>query len=68
VLTIGPPDVGAGRMAAAALRLWRLEREAMRYVLADLGIVITPWDGSGPIDLSALRPSGSVRPAVGGAG
>lgn len=68
VLTIGPPDVGAGRMAAAALRLWRLEREAMRYVLADLGIVITPWDGSGPIDLPALRPSGSVRPAVGGAG
>jgi uncharacterized protein (DUF58 family) len=49
VLTVEPPDVGRGRRAQLALRLWRLEREAMRFILADIGIAVRAWDGEGPV-------------------
>ncbi len=62
VLTVEPPDVGTGRRSQLALRLWRLEREAMRYRLADLGIGVRRWDGDGPVDPpAARRPAGGTR-------
>lgn len=55
VLTVDPPDVGPGRRSQLALRLWRLEREAMRYRLADLGIGVRSWGGEGPVDPPPIR-------------
>lgn len=46
-----PPDVAPGRIGAVALRLWRLEQEALRSALAEVGIRVIPWDGIGPLDL-----------------
>lgn len=59
VLTVEPPDVGSGRRAELALRLWRLEREALAFALTDLGIAVRKWDGAGPVD-----PPGHRRPAL----
>lgn len=40
-----------------ALRLWRLEREALRSGLADLGVTVLPWEEGGvPLDRVRLEP------------
>lgn len=38
-----------------ALRLWRLDRQAVRFVLGELGVPVVQWDGVSALDL-ALAP------------
>ncbi len=35
----------------AARRIWRLEQEAIRFSLRELGIPVAAWDGDAPLDL-----------------
>ena len=46
-----PDDPGA----PLALRLWRLDREALRFSLTERGMPVVAWDGEGTLDL-ALAP------------
>jgi uncharacterized protein (DUF58 family) len=48
---------------ALALRLWRLDRHALRYRLATRGIPVVSWDGHEPLG-ARLRPLGR-RPILG---
>lgn len=48
---VDPSDEGA----EFALRLWRLDREALHFSLVERGIPVVAWDGSGELDL-ALAP------------
>jgi uncharacterized protein (DUF58 family) len=58
VLTSRPPvNDSVDRLA---LRLWQLDREATAYALADLGVLVVPWDGRLPVD-ELLRPALSGR-------
>jgi uncharacterized protein (DUF58 family) len=34
-----------------ARRLWRMEQEAIRFSLRELGIPVVHWDGEQPLDL-----------------
>jgi len=34
-----------------ARRIWRLEQEAIRFSLRELGVPVVPWDGAAPLDL-----------------
>jgi uncharacterized protein (DUF58 family) len=38
-----------------ALRLWRMDRQAVRFVLGELGVPVVNWSGAEPLDL-ALAP------------
>uniref|UniRef100_UPI0018918E95 DUF58 domain-containing protein n=1 Tax=Catenulispora pinisilvae TaxID=2705253 RepID=UPI0018918E95 len=51
------PTTGArpDHLDALALRLWRLDRQAVRFVLGELGVPVVSWDGIEPLDL-ALAP------------
>jgi uncharacterized protein (DUF58 family) len=51
------PTTGAkpDHLDALALRLWRLDRQAVRFVLGELGVPVVTWDGVEPLDL-ALAP------------
>jgi len=56
------PPAGSGgsgakpdHLDALALRLWRLDRQAVRFVLGELGVPVVSWDGLVPLDL-ALAP------------
>lgn len=51
VLCADPPDEGGGRMTALALRVWRLEREALRITLGGLGVPVRQWHGEDPLEL-----------------
>ena len=52
----GDPRVDPSDEAAQfALRLWRLDREALRFSLVERGIPVVAWDGTGELDL-ALAP------------
>jgi uncharacterized protein (DUF58 family) len=52
----GDPRVDPADAAAAiALRLWRLDREALRFSLVERGIPVLAWDGVGELDV-ALAP------------
>src|SRR6201996_164828 len=50
VLTVTPPR---GRKLAdnVAARIWRMEQEAIRFSLRELGIPLAAWDGLAPLDL-----------------
>jgi uncharacterized protein (DUF58 family) len=49
---IGDPRVDADdAVGRLALRLWRLDREALRYSLVERGIPVVPWQGE-TLDLS----------------
>jgi uncharacterized protein (DUF58 family) len=50
VLTIEPP-VRPRRTDRLARRLWKMEQEAIRFSLRELGVPIVPWDGVQPLDL-----------------
>ena len=54
-----------GPIAALAWRMWRLEQEAIRFSLRQLGIPVAHWDGGEPLDtvLAAYtrRPAGARR-------
>jgi uncharacterized protein (DUF58 family) len=52
----GEPQVDpADRASDLALRLWRLDRQALRFSLVERGMPVVGWDGSGRLDL-ALAP------------
>jgi uncharacterized protein (DUF58 family) len=51
------PDIGSGRigsrdraMAKMARRVWRMEQDAIRFSLRELGIPVTRWDGQASLD------------------
>jgi uncharacterized protein (DUF58 family) len=48
---LDPEDPGA----PLALRLWRLDREALRFSLTERGMPVVAWEGDGTLDL-ALAP------------
>jgi hypothetical protein len=50
VLNAAPP---ARRLFAdvAARRIWRMEQDAIRFSLRELGVPVVPWDGVIPLDL-----------------
>jgi uncharacterized protein (DUF58 family) len=49
----GEPRVEPGDAAEQlALRLWRLDREALHFSLQERGIPVLPWDGVSSLDLS----------------
>jgi len=50
VLTAEPP---VRRLFAdvAARRIWRMEQQAIRFSLRELGVPVLPWDGVTPLDL-----------------
>jgi uncharacterized protein (DUF58 family) len=50
VLTAGPP---ARRLFAdiTARRIWRMEQDAIRFSLRELGVPVLPWDGVTALDL-----------------
>lgn len=48
---LDPDDPGA----PLALRLWRLDREALRFSLTERGMPVAAWDGEGSLD-AALAP------------
>jgi uncharacterized protein (DUF58 family) len=50
VLNTGPP---ARRAFADEMtgRIWRMEQQAIRFSLRELGIPVVPWDGVAPLDL-----------------
>ncbi|MBF9071396.1 DUF58 domain-containing protein [Streptacidiphilus fuscans] len=51
-IPIGDPRVDGGNvLEQLALRLWRLDRQALRFSLTEKGIPVTPWEG-GTLDLS----------------
>ena len=50
VLTAEPPS--PLRFAdVAARRIWRMEQQAIRFSLRELGVPVVPWDGVAPLDL-----------------
>ena len=56
VLGSEPPlPAQAGHADRLALRLWRLDRRAVRFVLGELGVPVVAWDGVSALDL-ALAP------------
>lgn len=62
------PDVGrVGTSAwttALALRVWRLEREAVRVELARLGVPVLRFDGTGDLSGALLHAMRAVPPGV----
>ena len=65
VLTAQPRG-GAGRhraLAELARRIWRMEQEAIRFSLREIGIPVVAWDGQAPLD-EPLAPY-TRRPVVG---
>jgi hypothetical protein len=50
VLNAGPPSRRsfADEMTG---RIWRMEQQAIRFSLRELGIAVVPWDGVAPLDL-----------------
>lgn len=50
VLTDEPIPASTGAGPALALRLWHLERAALRFRLGGLGVPVLPWDGSQALD------------------
>ena len=50
---VAQPSGGAGRNRAItqlARRIWRMEQEAIRFSLRELGIPVVAWDGQAPLD------------------
>ena len=48
----GEPSAGRGRAARLAQRIWRMEQQAIRFSLRELGIPVVHWDGEQSLDLS----------------
>ena len=51
------PDIGSGlagsrdrAMAKLARRIWRMEQDAIRFSLRELGIPVVHWDGRSSLD------------------
>jgi uncharacterized protein (DUF58 family) len=54
VLNADPP-VRPRSTDRMARRIWRMEQEAIRFSLRELGVPVVPWDGSGSLDLPLAR-------------
>jgi uncharacterized protein (DUF58 family) len=50
VLNTAPP-VRRRSADAAAARIWRMEQDAIRFSLRELGVPVVAWDGTEPLDL-----------------
>jgi uncharacterized protein (DUF58 family) len=50
VLTTAPPARSRDRVAGLARRIWRLEQQAIRFSLTELGIPVVHWDGQQSLD------------------
>jgi uncharacterized protein (DUF58 family) len=50
VLTTVPPARSRDRVAGLARRIWRLEQQAIRFSLTELGIPVVHWDGQQSLD------------------
>lgn len=44
------PDSGTDRIAGLARRIWRMEQQAIRFSLRELGIPVVHWDGKQSLD------------------
>jgi hypothetical protein len=55
---------GGARDSTVALRLWRLQREALVHRLAERGVPVVHWDGTTAVS-GAMRPL-ARRPVMGG--
>jgi uncharacterized protein (DUF58 family) len=50
VLNASPP--ARQRFAdSTAARIWRMEQQAIRFSLRELGVPVLPWDGTAPLDI-----------------
>jgi uncharacterized protein (DUF58 family) len=49
VLNAGPQH-GRSTLSALAARMWRLEQEAIRFSLTQIGVPIAHWDGTSSLD------------------
>jgi uncharacterized protein (DUF58 family) len=62
---VSEPDVGKRPgLTELALRLWRLEREAVRVELSGLGVPVVHWDGTGDLSAPLLHAMRAVPPGV----
>lgn len=65
VLTVEPSPDPSDRLAGLAIRLWRLDRAALRLRLGELGVPVVPWNGNvpldGPLQAARRRPRGTAR-------
>jgi uncharacterized protein (DUF58 family) len=50
VLTAAPTARSRDRVAGLARRIWRLEQQAIRFSLTELGIPVVHWDGQQSLD------------------
>jgi uncharacterized protein (DUF58 family) len=44
------PQPSRGALSALAVRMWRLEQEAIRFSLTQIGVPIVHWDGTSSLD------------------
>jgi uncharacterized protein (DUF58 family) len=51
VLTATPAARSRDRVAGLARRIWRLEQQAIRFSLTELGIPVVHWDGQQSLDV-----------------
>ena len=50
LLNTGPP-LRRKLADVAARRIWRMEQQAIRFSLRELGVPVVHWDGLTPLDL-----------------
>jgi uncharacterized protein (DUF58 family) len=50
VLNVAPPSRRRAAVVTAA-RIWRMEQDAIRFSLRELGVPVIAWDGREPLDL-----------------
>lgn len=59
------PERGRDRLDSLVQRIWRMERQALRFSLRELGISVVAWDGKPPLTLPvqprSRRPAGARR-------
>ena len=51
VLNVDPPASRFSFVDDIAARIWRMEQQAIRFSLRELGIPVVHWDGVSPLDL-----------------
>ncbi|MGZ4582281.1 MAG: DUF58 domain-containing protein, partial [Nocardioidaceae bacterium] len=64
LLTADPEVARRSGLGRLALRVWRMEREAVRSELAWLGVPLLQWDGSGDLSGPLLHAMRALRPEV----
>ena len=51
VLNVEPPPARYSFAGTVARRIWRMEQQAIRFSLHELGVPVVHWDGVAPLDL-----------------